>query len=424
MPRGFVWGVGGAAWQEEGIKPGVGGLWTDAIFTDRFRSKMEGAENVPGGDPELKKLGCRGEILYPSDYKLIAGLGLTMRRISIAREKIEPERGRYDYEELDRLKDMVDTGLHCGVATRLTLDHWEHAPGCEWNRDDAPDLFGNVTEAVMKKLGTSVKYVDPLNEPTVISIFGYGAGIWPPFIADRARMMKVLRNRIEAHCIAYDIIKRYNPLAEVGIAHAVGWWTGTPPTDPAEKEDRYVWGRFVTDELVKRGKLDNVGLNNYHHNEVGKLGWAGHDACTDHPVVSDFNWGMCTSAPAGVAREYWKAYKLPIWMTEVGHADHHIVDHRRSWHLFHYVRELAQAAADGVDLRGNITWSFMDNTEWMRLYTQKFGIFAVNMNDPRRPRKLRASGRLLSAIANANGATEEVGERFRDLVCHPHLHSV
>ena len=58
---------------------------------------------------------------------------------------------------------------------------------------------------------------------------------------------------------------------------------------------------------------------------------------------------------------------------------------------------------DLVPVKGYYAWSLMDNFEWARGYTEKFGIHAVDMNDPNRPRTPKASSVFLSQIAAANG---------------------
>lgn len=53
---------------------------------------------------------------------------------------------------------------------------------------------------------------------------------------------------------------------------------------------------------------------------------------------------------------------------------------------------------DGVNVRGYTAWSLMDNFEWARGYSEKFGLYFVNMSDPNRARTPKASARFYHDI--------------------------
>ena len=56
--------------------------------------------------------------------------------------------------------------------------------------------------------------------------------------------------------------------------------------------------------------------------------------------------------------------------------------------------------ADGVDLRGYIHWSLMDNFEWSEGFTKRFGLAEVDLATQRRT--LRPSAEVYSQIARSN----------------------
>ena len=66
-----------------------------------------------------------------------------------------------------------------------------------------------------------------------------------------------------------------------------------------------------------------------------------------------------------------------------------------------HLRQAHRAISDGVDLRGYMHWSLLDNFEWAEGYEQHFGLAT-------RDRQLRPSAQLYGAIARANGLGDDV----------------
>ena len=58
---------------------------------------------------------------------------------------------------------------------------------------------------------------------------------------------------------------------------------------------------------------------------------------------------------------------------------------------------------DGVDVRGYTAWSLVDNFEWARGYSEKFGLHSVNFSDPSRPRTPKASAWWYTYLIKING---------------------
>ena len=85
--------------------------------------------------------------------------------------------------------------------------------------------------------------------------------------------------------------------------------------------------------------------------------------------------------PASIARRY----GLPIYITENGqscndriHLDGQVHDPERIDFLHRYLLELSKAVEEGLDLRGYMQWSFLDNFEWSQGYGERFGIVYVD----------------------------------------------
>lgn len=58
---------------------------------------------------------------------------------------------------------------------------------------------------------------------------------------------------------------------------------------------------------------------------------------------------------------------------------------------------------DKVKVKGYFAWSLMDNFEWARGYSEKFGLHQVNFSDPARPRIPKKSALWYTNLIKTNG---------------------
>lgn len=64
---------------------------------------------------------------------------------------------------------------------------------------------------------------------------------------------------------------------------------------------------------------------------------------------------------------------------------------------------LAAIRLDGCDVRGYFAWSLMDNYEWARGYSEKYGLYQVDFNDPARKRTAKKSAEFYKSLIRNNG---------------------
>jgi hypothetical protein len=126
----------------------------------------------------------------------------------------------------------------------------------------------------------------------------------------------------------------------------------------------------------------------------------------------------------------------PIYVTEggwslpAGTADEAAVDDQRRMYYANYTAEMRRAIyEDGVDVRGYFAWSLLDNIEWERGYSERFGtvytdyVFGWDAQSPtnrksqptpgKQMRRRKDSSCWLEAVWRGNALVDPTGEGYR-----------
>jgi len=87
------------------------------------------------------------------------------------------------------------------------------------------------------------------------------------------------------------------------------------------------------------------------------------------------DWKVYPSGIYGALIQLQK-FNKPIFIAEAGIADED--DDLRGQYITVQVEAIAQALEAGVDVRGHMYWSLMDNYEWALGTTKRFGLIKIN----------------------------------------------
>ena len=71
-------------------------------------------------------------------------------------------------------------------------------------------------------------------------------------------------------------------------------------------------------------------------------------------------------------------------------------------YLKNHLKALHDAIGKGVDIRGYMAWSLLDNLEWSLGYSKRFGITHVNFQT--QERTIKDSGLLYAEVIKTHGA--------------------
>jgi beta-glucosidase len=381
FPDGFLWGAATAAHQIEG----------NNVRNDWWRAEEAGVLPHRSGDA------CDSWNRWADDIRLLQEMGLNAYRLSVEWARIEPEPGRFDQSALDTYRRMLAAMHAAGIEPLVTLQHFTNpawlADQGGWRNPESVARFAQYADRVSRSLGDVVRWWVTINEPSILGLKGYIEGSWPPFRPrDLRGYLRLMRHTARAHAVGRQALKANRPEARVGMAfalwpmHALRWWS--PIDQLMARLGDWGWqGRVLNRTLPA---LDWIGVNYYSRTMVG---WPWPRAqVSASEVRTDFGWEIYPQGLYDVLARVGR-YRKPVVITENGIADHD--DDLRPEYLVAHLRQAQRAIAAGVDLRGYMHWSLLDNFEWADGYAQRFGLAT-------RARVLRPSGHLYGTIARAN----------------------
>lgn len=408
FPPDFYFGASSASHQVEG---GNNNQWTQFEFANASRLAREATAKFSTVSPvwdEIKDEATnpRNYIsgrssdhyhLYEKDFDIAKSLGMNAQRISLEWSRIEPEHRQFSEEAIHHYRDVIRAMKARGLEPFITLYHWTlpHwvAEQGGWKVTKTAYSFKRYVEYVMAHLGNEVTYWVTLNEPEAYADVSYSVGDWPPMEHSRAAKFTVLKNLASGHKRAYRAIKASNPNAKVGIAkHNFAYEShGFNPIHIVAKALINKWWNYYFLVQIK-GYQDYIGVNYYIH---ARINWLRKPDPTE--VYSDLGWELFPHGMYEVLKDL-KRYKKPIYILENGLADRG--DRYRTWYIKETLKNVRKAMDEGVDVRGYLHWSLLDNFEWDKGYWPRFGLIEVDYKTLKRT--VRKSAREYAKIIKAS----------------------
>lgn len=196
-------------------------------------------------------------------------------------------------------------------------------------------------------------------------------GFWPPQEKSWFSYFRVLSHLITAHKKAYKVIKSISPKFQISIAKNNIYFQ----TKNKKLINRFLkwlgdwwWNSYILNCL--KNQLDFIGLNHYFRNLID-FGFNRNE----NAIVSGLGFELYPQSIYFVLKDLEK-FKKPIYITENGLADSS--DYRRGWYIKEVLRYIHRAIHEGVDIRGYLHWSLLDNFEWDKGFWPRFGLIEVN----------------------------------------------
>ena len=389
FPKGFRWGVATAAHQIEGNNTNSDFWFLENIKPTQFVERS--------GDA------CDSYHRYEEDIALLARLGFNSYRFSLEWARIEPSPGAFSVAELDYYKRVIECCRQHRVDPAVTFvhataPHWFAAAG-GWLNPAAPSLFARYCSTAARALAGEMAFAFTLNEPQVAKTFRAIPGADVYFkkqdelaLATHVAAAKATNSEryvtmnypdiegmtpqlIAGHEQGLAAIKAERGSLPVGVTLNILDFEPSTEDSPYEEIRDRAYGQWL--DVVRRTG-DFTGVQIYRQISVAGKG-------KPLPPPSPMPFAKPGDAMDNLARpealrnaiEYvYEKTRKPILVTENGIETEN--DERRVWYINAVLDYLHETIAHGVPVLGYLHWSLLDNFEWTRGYTPKFGLVAVD----------------------------------------------
>ena len=423
FPRGFLWGTATAAHQVEGNN------------TNNNWYQWEQDGHIIEG--HICGLACDwwgGR--WKEDFDRAAETGQKAHRFSVEWSRIQPAPNRWDEAALDHYREMARGLRERGLIPMVTLHHftdplWLSEMG-GWENPEVVNYFEKFVRRVVEALQEYVNLWITINEPNVFTASGYLVGDFPPGKQDIRAAYRVTVNLVKAHAIAYRTLHQFQKNAQVGLAHN---YRGFTPAKSSSPLDRWIAGTLskafnqTIPGALSTGVIHFLGTRKSIPNAKGCQDFLGVNYYTREYV----NFNLLAPAnlfanrffdpkvelspnkfTANEPEVFFQALKwatrfgLPIYVTENGTDDNE--DTFRRHYLVQHIRALWRGVNYTWPIRGYFHWSLIDNFEWERGWTQRFGLW--ELDNETQIRRKRKSAELYEAICKENALSSAMVAGF------------
>jgi beta-glucosidase len=381
FPSDFTWGVATAAHQVEG------GNWN---------SDWWAWEHAPGS-PCIEPSGdaCDQWHRWPDDVALLADLGFGAYRFSVEWARIEPEEGETSAATLEHYRRVCLACRERGVEPIVTLHHFTTprwvAAGGGWTAAATVERFARYAARTARALADVAGRFCTINEPNIVATMGYAYGLFPPGEHDLDRRRRANEVLVAAHRAAVAAVRDAGVARPIGLTLAMADYQAVGGPDAVAMRDAY--RRDMEDVYLEAvGDDDFVGVQCYTRTRFDAGGMLGPE---DGVPVTDLGYEVWPDALAGALRRAAALTDVPLLVTENGLSTDD--DEARIAYVARALAGVHACLADGVDVRGYLYWSLLDNFEWIFGYRPRFGLVGVDRaTQARTPKR---SARWLGEVA-------------------------
>lgn len=363
---------------------------------------------------------------------------------------------------IDYYRNLSQELIDNGIEPMVTIYHWDLPQKLQdiggWPNPELAEHFEYYARVVFENLGDLVQLWMTFNEPKQTCLAGYGGyggapDIHRSGIADYLCTHTVIKSHARVYHL-YDKEFKEEQGGLVGMVIDSSWIEpssdGAVDIEAAERAMQFSYGwyanpivfgnypqvmidrigekskqqgfeisrlpEFSEEEIeFNKGTYDFLAVNTYTTQyaaavQDGAASRIDYYADLNVQTYNDPSWGDSASSwlkvvPWGIrSLVNWVAHtydnNTEIYITENGFSDlGGLDDSDRVDYYREYLSNILDAILDDdINVTRYTAWSLMDNFEWSRGYSEKFGLYSVDFEDPDRPRTAKVSATYIKNV--------------------------
>lgn len=402
FPKDFLWGSATAGHQIEGMNTNSANWYSE-------QEKIKTNKNF-----ELSGKACNHYNMVEQDIKLLREMEHQVFRMTIEWSRIQPSENEFSEEELQHYINELNLLRSAGIKVFLTLVHFV-VP--KWFADlggftklENFKYFEKYLRFLLPRISEYIDFWNVLNE------FNLNENV------------DIRLNCIVYHGRAYHIIKEYSD-KPIGTAHSLKLFHPYQYYDKADRtmvdymdytQNEFFFHAIRTGEIVYpfrdaqyfeevKDTCDFWSINCYVREMISarRKNLMGDRYNNKHLKMIPMEFYLDEIFPEGLFHALTRLKDKPVFIAENGCSC--FDDRFRIVYITTYLSALAEAIKAGVDVKGYLYWSTMDNYEWGS-FTPRFGLIDVNFETFER--KIKPSGYYYRDIIRNNGFNQEILRKY------------
>lgn len=382
-------------------------------------------EHIPGStykEPSLDAVDHYNR--FKDDIQLLVDAGCNTYRFSIEWARIEPEKGKFNKDEIEHYRQVLQFCHQNNVTPIVTLHHFSSPKYLisegGWESETTIEHFGTYCHYVISELGDLIPYICTINEANMGKqiakimkrmtssanhsaqpdvqvglnvemkekmeeyykglgeVFGIDPRNVHPFLFPKSEQGELII--MKCHEKARSIIKEVHPEIKVGITLSLYDHQALSGGEEYVAEEQYDDFLYYLPHLHED---DFLGVQNYSRKIHGPNGVV-HQS--ENTRLTKMGYEYYPEALGNVLRFVSQHWEKPIIVTENGVSTDN--DEERVEFIERALTGVHQCIEEGINVLGYTYWSLLDNFEWQLGYDQTFGLIAVDRSTQTRyPKK-------------------------------------